>query len=291
MARVAIAPYACQFVVVSFMSELNSVPPASLDEVLTAVKETARGRWFIESFEARLRASECNRLLEAISKLESHVLSVSKNGADAELLIRARAAIAAARKDIVAVEPTIAGLSSEAKLFAQLAEKARNAFNDNPKANQSVSRALQLVVDLDRELSPPPPAIAAPSPTQFFKQDEAIFEPAPKQVLAPRVVAEPVVDTNPRGAKLVIHRIAPPVVPPAQSKVEPEIPVQDPVIEPQLASETILENPAPQASNAIVPEEHAKGRVVIVRRKSEEMIDVPFVDMAGAPSQQSAPAA
>ena len=71
------------------MSELQNAYPASLEEVLVAVKETARGRWFLENYEARLRGQDNARILEAINKLENHVLSVAKSTPDGDLVKRA----------------------------------------------------------------------------------------------------------------------------------------------------------------------------------------------------------
>jgi len=265
------------------MSELGLAVPASLDEVLTAVKETARGRWFLESFEARLRGSETARVLEAINKLENHVQSIAKGGTDAELVRRAREAISAARKDIAATEPSVANLSAEAKLFAQLAEKARGAFNDNPATNQSVVRALQLVGDLDRTFSTLEPAAKSPEPAQFFKQDEAIFEPAPKRAPTLAVPTEGHVEANPRGAKLVVHRMTA-VESPKLETPQAGVPATQP--------EPIVSAPASLAAEVMQDAiEPPKSRIVIVRRKSDEMEDVPMMEPSEASSQSSASAA
>ncbi len=252
------------------MSEL-SVVPASLDEVLGAVKETARGRWFLENYEARLRAGETARLLQAISKLESHVLSQSKSGHDAELIKHAREAISAARRDIGAFDPTMSGLSTEAKLFAQLAEKARTAFNDTPPVGQSVSRALQLVGELEKELSDtqvestPSVIDVAAKPAQFFKQDEAIFEPAPKQApIALAIAPESPPEASTRGAKLVVHRIVAPA-----SLDQPT--AAEPTRQLDFAAPDIASAPA-------VVESPSKARIIVIRRKADEMENVPLLD-------------
>ncbi len=252
------------------MSELSLAVPASLDEVLTAVKETARGRWFLESFEARLRGSETARVLEAITKLENHIHSVAKGGSDAELVKRAREAIAAARKDIGAAEPSLPNLSTEAKLFAQLAEKARGAFTDNPSASQSVARALQLVGDLDRTFSTSEPAQKILEPAQFFKQDEAIFEPAPKRAPALVAPSEGHIEANPRGAKLVVHRIS--AAEATSAQMPPNI-IATPLPKPVVAEPEALQAPALEANP-----EPTKSRIVIVRRQSNEMDDVPMME-------------
>jgi hypothetical protein len=254
------------------MSELNVAFPATLDEVLGAVKETARGRWFLENYEARLRGGETTRLLQAISKLESHVLTQANTGHDAELVKRAREAISAARRDIGALDPTVSGLSTEAKLFAQLADKARSAFPDVPAAGQSVSRALQLVGELEKELSDtsvaaaPPMAQVPAKPAEFFKQDEAIFEPAPKQAPPALAVARELVpETSTRGAKLVVQRLNVPAAIEQPAAVEP-------APRPQAFVAHVVE-PAPASA-----ENPAKGRIIVIRRKAEEMENVPLLD-------------
>ena len=264
------------------MSELSGAIPASLDEILSAVKETARGRWFIENYEARLRSAETARLVAAIGKLENHVLSLAKSGSDAEMVSRARDAIATARRDIGALEPN---LSAEAKLFARLAEKARGAFNGAPETSQSVTRALLLIGDLDLEFSTPNTVTKSIEPAQFFKQDEAIFEPAPKQAiaLAPVPVAEGHVESSPRGAKLVVNRIGAPSAAPAA----PASIANEPAVEKQVA-ETPLVDLTPMAVSQEAP---AKSRIIVIRRKADEMEGVPFLDQPDTSPQPPANAA
>ncbi|HEY5364672.1 MAG TPA: hypothetical protein VIJ49_10770 [Aestuariivirga sp.] len=263
------------------MSELNVAVPASLDEVLGAVKETARGRWFLESYEARLRGAETARLLQAINKLESHVLTQAQGGHDAEIVKHAREAISAARRDIGALDPTVTGLSTEAKLFAQLAEKARSAFNDAPPVGQSVSRALQLMGELEQQLSDPQADATssvvnlAAKPAQFFKQDEAIFEPAPKQA-PPALAVTPEVhpEVSARGAKLVVQRLGAPIALEKRAVIE---------LQPQPIAAAPIPTPAPAptptpATAAAVVETPNKSRIIVIRRKADEMANLPLLD-------------
>lgn len=265
------------------MNDLSAAIPASLDDVLSAVKETARGRWFLENYEARLRNEGNERILEAINKLESHVKSIPVGvaGPDADLLKRAREAIAAARRDISALEPTSTGPSNEARLFAHLAEKARSAIGGNAATAQSVSRALQLVNDLDQDLNGKPTAqAAAQENNRFFKQDEAIFEPAPKPVaVAPlpqpsAATADLGAEVSTRGAKLTVHRLRSTILP-------------LPVASPQPAP---AEPPASQHAGD-APTEQAKPRIVIIRRKAEDMGEVPLLDPQDASPEPPASAA
>ena len=271
--------------VVSFMSELQNAYPASLEEVLVAVKETARGRWFLENYEARLRGQDNARILEAINKLENHVLSVAKSTPDGDLVKRARDAITAARRDIAALEPSATGLTPEARLFAQLADKARTSFNGPPTTGQSVSRALQLVGDLDREFSAVEPIANFAAPTQLFKQDEAIFEPAPKRAATPAGVASGHIESSPRGAKLLVSRFG------AQNAAEVPNEIASasdntPEVAPQFAPP---ETATPTLAAPLV--EPTKSRIVVIRRKAEEMEGVPLLDQIGAGPHHSPSAA
>ena len=266
----AIAPRVSECVV-GEMSLVQDVT-ASLDEVLIAVNETARGRWFLESYEARLRGAENNRILEAINKLENHIQSISISTGDADLVKLARNAIAAARRDITALEPSIQGLSTEGRLFAHLADKARAAFTGAPQTNQSVTRALQLVSDLDREFSKTEPAEPFSKPIQLFKQDEAIFEPAPKQALAPARAPSGLIETSPRGAKLLVQRVGAPSLPAAESSAQVvELIAPGPEAAPILSTTVSSFSPLAEAQ---------KSRIVIIRRKADEMESVALLDHA-----------
>ena len=185
--------------------------PESIDEILSAVKETPRGRWFLDGYEKRLRSSESERILDSIAKLERHIQSVSGTGQDGETLQKARDAIAAARRDIAAIEQKPAELSAEGQLFAKLAALSKQSFSGPPAVSKGVERALRLVSDLDQQLGPAQstalgaPEYATVKDTDPFKADEAIFEPAPPP--------KPIINTSrnenaeiiPRGAKLVIQ--------------------------------------------------------------------------------------
>ncbi len=258
------------------MSLVQSSFPESLDQVLEAVKETPRGRWFLENFEQRVRNDGTSKVLDSIAKLENHIQSLSVSGADQVLLKRAREAISAARRDIAAIEKKPAELSSEAQLFAKLANLSKSSFNDQPGLGQGVERALRLVSDLDDELNASNSNTPKVQPTQFFKQDDAIFEPAPaakivKAVSKPEIVA----DTTPRGAKLVIQRVgapAPTVQMPtiptvAEAPIEQSQPERiEPPVFAEVAKAEPLVTPTPSS------------RIVIIRRKADEVAEVPLLE-------------
>ncbi|MEP6827172.1 MAG: hypothetical protein ABJA10_03775 [Aestuariivirga sp.] len=250
--------------------------PESLDDILAAVKETPRGRWFLENYESRLRGDDTTKILGAIATLEKQILSMESSGAETGLLRRARAAIAQARKDIMNLPGRPPELSVEGQLFAKLAALSKQHFPQDSGTGHSVERALRLVTDLDEDFSAP----AKPGEAkQFFKQDEAVFEPAP----APKPVvvttrSEPPIDLPPRGAKLVIQRVAP-----VANRVEPEnlvpAPKLDMFFSPQMERQWIEE---PKQEELVKPQtgptEPPQSRIVIIRRKAEDMDDVPLFE-------------
>lgn len=297
----------------------------SFDDILEAVRESRRGRWFLEEFEKRSHRDGTERLLAAIAKLESVASTMGSNGPEAETLARARAAIFAARKDIANIDTGAPGLSEEGRLFAKLANMARRSFagnsNVSPSAvNTGVVRALRLVDELETDLCGPTSAVmsqfseAPGTPAEFFKQDADIFE-APKaeeSKPAPVVAEAPVRRRSdieePKGAKLVINRVsitkpeaaaepvgetpqpAPPS-PPPEPEVEKPVAIvavsEPPKPEPEMVSvPLVVEETKPViAETASKPAEvqpRSTPRVVIIRKKPEEMIDVPLVDTAPA---------
>jgi hypothetical protein len=238
------------------MSDLSLVFSESIDDVLKLVQETPRGRWFLDAYASRLKSDGTSTILTAIAKLESNLSHLSNSGASAELLDKARSAIATARKEIANLEPQAAKLSTEAQLFSNLAELSRKAFSNTeatPSVGKGVERALRLVADLDRDLNGTSATPEQSKPAvRFFKQDEEIFEPAP----APKAVTKPVElpEIANKGAKLTIRRL------------NADQPMEAPIIE------TVAEQPAAPAI------EEAPSRIVIIRRKAEDTIAVPLVD-------------
>ncbi len=235
------------------MSSVQSNVPESLDQVLEAVRETPRGRWFLENYENRLRSDSTSKILDSIAKLEKHIASLSGTNADATLINRARAAISSAKRDIAAIDQKPAELSNEAQLFAKLAGLANNSNTQSPAISQGVERALRLVSELDLEFNAAAPAKPAET---YFRQDDAVFEPAPApQVVKPVAKSQPVVDATPRGAKLSIQRVSNMTLTPIEEK-----PIEN------VAAAIVEEQPAPQQS-----------RIVIIRRKADEATEVPLL--------------
>ena len=268
----------------------------SIDDVLKVVQETPRGRWFVEAYTQRLKGEGTSTILSAIAKLENHISSISNSSASDELLQKARSSIALARQEIASLEPKSAALSTEAQMFANLAEMSRKTFGE-AQGGKGVERALKLVADLDHDLSITPSTFAAAKPAQqYFKADEAIFEPtpAPKLVVEPTPATKPaeLVETPNRGAKLVIRRIsatenASPIVVEEQIEakaVEASIPfineqeIEAPIAEPL----AIISTPEPVAKEPAQKANPENSRIVIIRRKADEILAVPLVDIEAA---------
>ena len=264
------------------MGAVEQTYPESIDEILAVVKETPRGRWFLEGFEKRLRSSETERILNSISKLEAHVQSLSGSGHDGELLQKARDAIAAARRDIASIEQRPAELSAEGQLFAKLAALSKQSFSGAPAVSKGVERALRLVSDLDHQLGSSPTSVVDAAPAaDFFKPDDAIFEPAPP----PPAVASPtrndIVDVMPRGAKLVIqHKVVEPRPEVAPTKVEATI--QQPAA--HVESPFNVAKAAPNEPSSEI--QHS--RIVIIRRKAEDLEHVPLLEPSADASASAA---
>lgn len=260
------------------MSGQQSAFPESLDEILNVVKETPRGRWFLEAYTNRVQTGGTSSIISAINKLEQNLKSMSGSGADTALLEKARQHIAQARADIANSESGKTVLSPEGQLFAKLADVSRKAFSKNspeqPIIAQNVERALRLVAALDQDLGTSigttlvPMPVAAPKPAvQYFKQDEDVFEPAPTSSTMRQAKPAKPVETTARGAKLVIQHIA--MAKPELAEATPAPEVQAP------------ERPEPVAiisSQAPAAETSEPSRIVIIRRKAEDMMEVPLVD-------------
>jgi hypothetical protein len=262
------------------MSGQQPAFPESLDEILNVVKETPRGRWFLEAYTNRVQTGGTSTILSAISKLESSLQSMSGSGADAALLQKARQHIAQARADIVNSEQGKTGLSSEGQLFAKLADLSRKAFNEpnssEPAIAKTVERALRLVADLDQDLGTtlvPMPMAAQKPAAQYFKQDDDVFEPAPAPTAIKQVKTAKPVEAATRGAKLVIQHIdLNKTEAPNSALVETKTPE---VAEPVAITSTEVEAPEPS-------------RIVIIRKKAEDLIEVPLVGEQVAEEQVSA---
>ena len=268
----------------------------SFDDLLNAVQESSRGRWFLGQYEQRIRASGTENILTSIAKLETVIFGMASSGGDAALVARAKAAIAAARKDIATLDQNQnsgqANLSTEARLFAKLADMARTSFandgkaNDNPVINNGVVRALRLVDELDQAMAASP--VAA---TNYFAPHAEIFEVPAAKIAAPKTIAaeiklapKPETKVEPeRGAKLTIRRIEASETAPTTVAVEAPTLSAAVAIEPAAPEILTVEAPPKLATpepTHVEPILASKPRVVIIRRQPEDVIDMPMIEEA-----------
>jgi hypothetical protein len=252
------------------VGSISPVLSESFDDVLHAVQETARGRWFLDEFAKRKKAEDTAVILAAVVKLESAISRMPEPTQDSEhaALDKAKKAIARAKAQIKSLSPEGSPLSEEAQLFSRLAELSRKAHSaETAEAvrdtiSKGVEVALKLVSELDVELGTANEPVKAVSTTgqKYFNQDRDIFEAPAKsskpaveppdiqlgtktKPAAPPPSADPVI----RGAKLTINR-------PSSPTTETEAPPT-----------ATLDKPAEQ-------------RIVIIRRAPDETIEVPLVD-------------
>jgi hypothetical protein len=280
-------------------NSVAAVLSESFEDVLGAVQDTARGRWFLEEFSKRNKSQDTTSILAAIGKLES-LIGTQTAPVDGAQVQKARAAIAAAKAKIKALNNELPALSDEARMFAKLAEISRTALSGDKQAvGRGVDVALSLVDELDQSFSSGAVVAAIkPAGESYYAADQDVFEtPKVKPVEKPVLVETPkpiaaapveapkpakVEDEQPRGAKLTINRVKaadvfevkPAItvepVPVAPAPVEPAV-VAAPVV-PAVAAAPVLEAATP------VTEEKPKSRITIIRRKAEDIVSVPLVD-------------
>jgi hypothetical protein len=113
----------------------------------------------------------------------------------------------------------------------------------------------QSLVDAIEAKASPAKSEIEPRHLKYFKADEALFEPAPANKPSPVALVEIPKPEPPRGARLIIRR---------SGETNPE---------PQPAT---LPEPAPVVAEQPVAEEAPKRRIVIIRHKLGEDIDVPL---------------
>jgi hypothetical protein len=241
----------------------------SFVDILEAVQDSKRGRWFLQEFESRIQKRDTQSVLQAISRLETRMESMGAQTGTTDDLAKVRSAIANARHDLLKLDLGKDGLSKEGRLFAELAEMARKAMPVAVDSNAGIVRTLQLVDEIDRAITAPNTDAGA----KFFSADANLFErPAPvaKPVLVATVepaveTAEPMIktafvkkeDAVATGAKLVIRKVSQSAEP--EVKVEAEtLPTRIEQLSPVTADLPVIDNP----------------RIVIIRRKAEDMPDV-----------------
>jgi hypothetical protein len=235
----------------------------AFDDILEAVQESRRGRWFLQEYEARLQKRDSKNILDAINRLEARMDGLGA-AAPGELG-RVRSAISNARNDLLKLGMGKQAMSEEGRLFAELADMARKAI---PESEQSagIVRSLQLVEEIERTVS-------AERGGNFFAADSQIFEKPPvaakpvlvekpePMVVVPAAQPKKTEATPSTGAKLVIRK--------ATQDADPAPVAEQPAVQPPAE----VAAPLPMAT----PDEPMIAdhpRIVLVRRKPEDMPDI-----------------
>jgi hypothetical protein len=275
------------------VSSLSAVLSESFEDVFAAVQETERGRWFLDEYAARLRSEETKSVLSAIQKLENVVTNLPAQPSKSAELDKVKVAIKLAREQISTQLAPLSNqgtqLSQEGQMFAALAKLSREALTteatDTMRQNvgKGIDVALQLVQDIDNELgfapppkleeSAPPPVRkgevsitikSKPTPEQqkFFQQDADVFAPPQSAEFKSPGSAKAGDESAGKGARLTINK-------------------HDPAKQPTTEHAPVAAN-VEASSHTPVADMPAEGgdkpRIVIIRRKPEELTQMPLAD-------------
>ncbi len=271
------------------MSGISPVLSETFDDVYAAVQETERGRWFLEEYRARMRSEETKSVLSAIHRLENVVTTLPAQGTKAPELDKLKAAIKLAREQISTQLAPLSNettqLSEEGQMFAALAKLSRQAFaTEAPEAmrqnvGKSIDTALQLVQDIDNELgfAPPPKAVEAPQRKgevsitikpkatevqKFFQQDADVFaSPQASEFKSPGA-PKSADESASKGARLTINK--------SEARETKSLDTPEAVA---ANREAVSHTPAPERQI-----EGDKPRIVIIRRKPEELTQMPLAE-------------
>jgi hypothetical protein len=253
----------------------------TFDDILEAVQDSKRGRWFLKEFETRLQKQDTTSILTAISKLEQRMDGLGAQAGQPEELVKVKAAIANARNDLLKMGIGKEALSAEGQMFANLADMARKAMPTTTHESAGVVRTLQLVAEIEHTIVPNASEDRA---AKYFKADENLFErnaaPA-KPILVATVPDAPVEAPKPApvarkeeaistGAKLTIRKSSAAedtaiAAPPPEAEAAMEIAPPQPVVA-QTSDIAAIDSP----------------RIVVIRRKPEDMPNVEVEEVAAA---------
>jgi hypothetical protein len=262
----------------------------SFDDILVAVEESKRGRWFLQEYARRIQAKDSTTILDAIGRLEQRMHSLAPQAANPDEMAKVKLAIANARADIVKLGLGNTIQTAEGRLFAGLADMARKSMPVAVDSNAGIVRTLQLVDEIDRTLDATPGASNA---NRYFSADANLFErlatqpkPALVEVEKPTEDASAVKATPAPaakeaapalGAKLVIRKAgAADMNPPPMESPKPVEVAQETV---SAAATVLQDNTHPEMPAIDNP------RIVIIRRRAEDM---PEVDVTPSQAAESA---
>jgi len=150
---------------------------------------------------------------------------------------------------------------NETATVLQAIGKLETALNASQDAlTERIAKTLGVIIPA---VTPNEPSTMTSAQMKYFRQDEEIFEPNPAKLKpVPPTSSEP--ETR-RGAKLIIRRLGETAT---QATDQPSAPEPAPATIP----EPVMES-APFAS---MPDESSKQRIIIIRHKPGEHVDVPL---------------
>jgi hypothetical protein len=250
----------------------------TFDDILEAVQDSKRGRWFLQEFESRVQKRESQSILNAISKLENRMEQLGPQSSNPDDLGKVRAAIANARNDLFKLGMGKEALSKEGRLFAELADLARRAMPDAGDKNAGIVRGLQLVDEIDRTISPSNDDSGA----KFFAADSNLFDrpvTVPKPVLV-ESASQPIVVETPKATMVETKTVAKSEPAPIGAKLVIRKAGQTPTEHPAEKTEAKPTEVIPQAVEAkpapapVEDQRSDNPRIVIIRRKAEDMPEV-----------------
>jgi hypothetical protein len=253
----------------------------SFDDLLEAVQDSKRGRWFLQEFESRVQKRDTQSILSAISKLENRMEILGPKASSPDDLTKVRSAISNARDDLFKLglgkdAMSKDGMSKEGRLFAEMAEMARKAVPQSGDQNAGIVRTLQLVDEIDRAIS----SSNQDTGSKFFAADSNLFDrpPASKPVLV-EVTSEPTVAVEaPTPVVEAVKPAAPKTVEPVATgakltirKIGASTPNEAAVVESILVAEAAVPTSELPKSTVEAPD---NPRIVIIRRRAEDMPEV-----------------
>lgn len=240
--------------IMSDNSALEGIDGLTYEEIEQAVMETSRGRWFLTEFARRHKATDTATLLNAIRRLEDQILSISLD-----------APASTQENQVPAIDqPAGSGVQSPV---------GSDTSSDHHEISDKIDRTTQLVRRLrnshkligeaaNKPMHPARPVVvkstrdrAGADRPGFVRSDDDIFtddRPAPSR--PPQPVAD---------APQATQRV------PAQPA----------------AKETSVANHEADAAD------NAKKRIVVIRRPADQPGDIPLVDNAPEPPDDSPSAA
>ncbi len=248
----------------------------TFDDILEAVQESKRGRWFLKEFEQRLQKQDTSSILQAISKLEARMDGFGAESGQPAELTKVKAAIANARNDLLKLGLGKEAMSAEGQMFANLAEMARKAIPSSTENSAGVVRTLQLVAEIENTVAPPS---LADRSAKFFNADENLFE-------RQSALAKPVL-----VASVPVEAAAPVEKAADAQKEEPVMTGAKLIIRKTSSNESVTDIEQPQHQATAAPSEDVMPlmpvsmtnedisaidtpRIVIIRRRAEDMPEV-----------------